>query len=184
MALRSRSWSRRSVVIGAAAALCVGVVSGVAWARSTVDKERGTQAAATYSVTVAPGENAAVQWPGLGDVALGSECFAQEDVEAGTWGVGMKALTVTNNGANPVAVATGPWQDPPNHVWLESGEEEAFFAVGEVHNDQTPEPGAGVGTVGIIDQGGTSATGLIAFTARFDTSAHTGTCTFSFQWRG
>jgi hypothetical protein len=189
MTVRDGSWARRSVVIGGVVALCVGVVSGVAWAKAGIDKAKGTQAAATYVVTVAPGDERAVTWPRLGDVALGSECFAQEDVGAGTFGVGMKALTVTNNGADPIAVAFDPgfeneMGEMVTFVWLEPSESEAFFVVGEVHNDQTPVPYAGVGTVGILDPDRSSATGLIAFTGEFDTSTHTGTCTFSFQWRG
>ncbi|GAA3173021.1 hypothetical protein GCM10010531_28200 [Blastococcus jejuensis] len=168
------------IAAGAAAVLAAGTAGGVAWARDGIEKSKGYDVSTTYHVTVAPGETRDVAWPRLGDVRLGSECTAGEDTTAGTWGVGMKALTVTNTGTDPVVVS---WEGEQTR-WLAPGESDAFFAVGEVHNETTPDPRAGTFDMSVLATGGTSASGTIAWTGRFDTTAHTGTCTFSLNLHG
>jgi hypothetical protein len=95
---------------------------------------------------------------------------------------------VENTGPRPIYVL---WPYDPTDPFgrttrtLAPGESEAFFAIGQVTNsDDITEPSGSVGTFAIIDDGGTSVTGTIAWFGRWEPADNTGRCTFSLQMRG
>ncbi len=67
---------------------------------------------------------------------------------------------------------------------LQPGQSDAFFFVGQVVNDQTPDPKAGVSPFAILAENGASASGTFAWSLRWDSSDHTGHCAFTLQLRG
>lgn len=175
--------SARALVAGFAVVLLLGAVAGVAWALG-VAKGKTYQAASTYYVSdfAQEGgdadEGTTVTWPSVGRVGLGSLCAAARHPDG--IHVGGKFFFVRNNAPEPIAVAVGRDQ----FQWLASGEDEAFYVVGEVVNPETPDPKASVETFAILDEGGTSATGVFAWSARANEADNTGRCVFTLQMRG
>lgn len=173
----------RRLAAGMATLLLLGGATGIAWAIG-VDKGKSYQSAGTYYISDPAADTAedpgqTVNWPKVGRVSLGSECFAYRVAGSAQIHVGMKALTVTNNGPSPVGVAADS-----GFVWLAPGDQEAFFRVGEAVNEAVPEGGGGVHTLAILDEGGTSATGTFAWSARAKPADDTGRCVVSLQLRG
>jgi hypothetical protein len=190
----SRGGRRSTIVLGAVALLLVGSLGGAALARPNPDKARPFEAAQTFYVTDVPElpteeeQWTSVRWPKVGMARLGSDCAAAYDPATGAWGVGVKALTVENTGPRPIYVL---WPNDPTDPFarttatLAPGESEAFFAVGQVTNsDDITEPSGSVGTFAIVDDGGTSVTGTIAWFGRWEPADNTGRCTFSLQMKG
>lgn len=184
-ALRRAKRHTRAIVAVAAALLLLGLMGGTALAVTGVTTGTRVQIARTYYVTpiTAPHEEmnpTSVTWPRIGQVSLSSDCWTNWNRATGQYGVGMKALVIKNTGNTPVALAFGV-QD---FRWLQPGELDAFIVVGELVNDQTPDPKAGTTAFSVLAAHGASASGTFAWSARWQPSNHTGHCAFTLQMRG
>lgn len=194
------------IAIGVALLLLLAAVGGVAFGLSTITKSKRVEAAATYTITLRPTETQEDQgvafWT-VGQAVLRADCGAGYSDPANPgrismgWGGG-----VTNNGPGPIGIVSqrlGEIEEPPylilgGHIsWLEEGQEidAGPSGPGQVINETNyPGPEGAIGAFGILKEGGSSASGTWAWSARvvdptpgtpFDEIA---ICVFSLQMKG
>ncbi|HEX2089306.1 MAG TPA: hypothetical protein VHI54_05145 [Actinomycetota bacterium] len=158
--------SRRAVVAVVSVVVLMSALGGAAWALS-VTKGKKIDVSATYTISVAGGEGRAQHLFSVGQVAVGTECFAALD-EDESFAVGGKAGTVTNNGPDPVLLVVGHTSDfaadGTQVSVIEPGDSEAFGQVGLAATSRPgEEDSGGLMPFTILDRDGASASGILSF---------------------
>jgi hypothetical protein len=70
-------------------------------------------------------------------------------------------------------------------IWLPAGTGDPVFVAGEVYSgDYNPNGGGGVHTFAILDDLGTSGTGIAAWSATYNATDQSGHCVFTLQFSG
>jgi hypothetical protein len=189
-----RPWARVVVVLGVIAVLAV-VLAAVAAAAGRPGKPRPFDQAATYDLTLPVGAGPQeVELLVIGDVTITAQCEAWSSATPGyPYGVGIVGgWGVTNNGDDPVAFVSEPgtrFSDAGQAtVWLAPGESSG--GGGEWVNEEFPEGNASWESFAFLDYGGTSATGILAWSARVNPGAldvvgdEFGECVLTIQAEG
>ena len=191
---RRRPWARVVVGVGVVTLLAVSLVA-VAAAAGRPGKPRPFDQAATYDLTLQVDAGLQeVELLVIGDVTITAQCEAASNATPGyPYGVGIVGgWGVTNNGDDPVAFVVEPgtrFSDASQAtVWLAPGE--STGEGGEWVNETFPEGNASWQAFAIVDHGGTSATGTLAWSARVNPGAldvdgdEFGECVLTIQAEG
>lgn len=192
--VRGSRATSKTRAIGIAAMTLLLSVAGVAWGASITDKGKSFELARTYEVALPAGGGEQHLYWEIGDVTIEATLGSAFDSNTGGYSFGV-ASGVTNNGANDIAVIGRHPDDPygGRTTWLGSGERMdgeglgVGIPPGEAFNTGDP-PGSGRSggsyTVAILDYDNVSATGLFAWSFRYDPSTQTGNYVLTLQMRG
>lgn len=177
------------MILIAAVTLLAGA-GGVAWALG-VTKAKPYSGASSYTLalersadpTVAVSRD--VQLLKMGDAILSASCTVGTSPD--TNGVGVFFwYGITNTGTNPILVAYSGERDDytgDQYMWLAPGQSDPVFGAGQLAAGDIGDHG-GATPFSILDEDGTSVTGIAGVAGRADDSADIGHCVFSAQARG
>lgn len=180
-----RRGSARAGVTALAIVALVVTAGGAAWAAHNVTNERPYSGANTVTVDLTPpgtaGDSVEANVLRIGGAQFWGRCWTVNDETSG-FGVNV-AFGVTNVGDHTLVVTQPPTQEFPDmNAWLEPGQRDPVFGAGQgrIGTDR----GASLLPFAVFDEGGTSASGTVAWVIYSDASDQTGRCTFTVQGRG
>ncbi|MEX0625272.1 MAG: hypothetical protein WD402_01875 [Chloroflexota bacterium] len=169
----------RVFATGLAVLLLLGTLAGGAWALVIANNKK-VNVAATYTVTLTPTQTQAdeggASWR-VGQATISESCSADYDPVSGHIRI-TQIGRITNHGPGPIGIVSASGIE-----WLEEGQ--TTGGGGETVNEENyPGPVGGLQIIGILKEGGPSAIGSQATSARVNPDAGTAICVLSLHVQG